>query len=104
MVRWHILFSRKRTKNILNRNFIYLDAREEKKARGALLSAVERSLSKDDIVIADALNYIKGFRYQLYCIARAIGTPHCVVQTGVPVDIAKEWNKSRGSAGYDETV
>lgn len=44
-----------------------------------MLSAVERVLSKDDIVIADGLNYIKGFRYQLYCIARAIGTPHCVV-------------------------
>lgn len=55
-------------------------------------------------MIADALNYIKGFRYQLYCIARAIGTPHCVVQTGVPVDIAKEWNQNRGSEGYDEKV
>lgn len=85
-------------------NRLSLDAREEKKARGALLSAVERTLSKDDIVIADALNYIKGFRYQLYCIARAIGTPHCVVQTGVPIDIAKEWNKGRGTEGYDEKV
>jgi tRNA uridine 5-carbamoylmethylation protein Kti12 len=25
------------------------------------------------------MNYIKGFRYQLYCVARAISTPHCVV-------------------------
>ena len=57
----------------------HIEAREEKKARGALLSAVERLLSKDDIVIADGMNYIKGFRYQLYCVARAIGTPHCVV-------------------------
>jgi protein KTI12 len=65
---------------------------------------VERTLSKDDIVIADALNYIKGFRYQLYCIARAIGTPHCVVQTGVPIDIAKSWNQNRGSDGYEETM
>lgn len=82
----------------------YKDVREEKKARGAILSAVERNLSKDDIVIADGLNYIKGFRYQLYCIARAIGTPHCVVHTGVPVDMAKEWNNSRGSEGYDPVV
>ncbi|KAI9481594.1 MAG: chromatin associated protein KTI12 [Benjaminiella poitrasii] len=82
----------------------YKDAREEKKARGALMSAVERTLSKDDIVIADGLNYIKGFRYQLYCIARAIGTPHCVVYTGIPPDIAKEWNKQRESEGYEETV
>jgi protein KTI12 len=50
-----------------------------------MLSAVERLLTKDDIVIADGLNYIKGFRYQLYCIARAIGTPHCVVSGAVVV-------------------
>lgn len=55
-------------------------------------------------MIADALNYIKGFRYQLYCIARAIGTPHCVVQTGVPIDLAKSWNQSRGLDGYEETM
>lgn len=82
----------------------YKDAREEKKARGALLSAVERTLSRDDVVIADGLNYIKGFRYQLYCIARAIGTPHCVVHTGTPVNIAKKLNAERGANGYDETV
>ncbi|KAI8880711.1 chromatin associated protein KTI12 [Backusella circina FSU 941] len=82
----------------------YKDAREEKKARGAILSAVERLLSKDDIVIADGLNYIKGFRYQLYCVARAISTPHCVIHTGTPVKMAKDWNTARGSEGYDETV
>ena len=43
------------------------------------MSAVERLVSKDDLVIADGMNYIKGFRYQLYCVARAISTPHCVV-------------------------
>lgn len=46
-----------------------------------MLSAVERLLSREDIVIADGMNYIKGFRYQLYCVARAISTPHCVVST-----------------------
>lgn len=81
----------------------FLEAREEKKARGALLSAVERTLSRDDIVIADGLNYIKGFRYQLYCIARAIGTAHCVVHTGVPIALAKEWNANR-SDGYDDVI
>lgn len=63
----------------LDKHVSYNTAADEKRARGALMSAVERLLSKDDIVIADSLNYIKGFRYQLYCVARAIGTPHCVV-------------------------
>jgi protein KTI12 len=60
--------------------FNFLDTRiKEKKSRGTLISAVERLISKDDLIIVDGMNYIKGFRYQLYCIARAIGTPHCVV-------------------------
>ncbi|KAI9183114.1 kti12, chromatin associated [Blastocladiella emersonii ATCC 22665] len=67
----------------------------EKRARAAMLSAVERLLSKDALVIADGMNYIKGFRYQLYCIARAIGTPHCVVHCGAPVDLARQWNADR---------
>ncbi|KAI8062540.1 elongator complex associated protein Kti2 [Gongronella butleri] len=82
----------------------YKDAREEKKARGAMLSAVERSLSKDTIVIADGLNYIKGFRYQLYCVARALSTPHCVIYAGAPASQAKEWNQARGDQGYDPQV
>ncbi|KAL7751783.1 kti12, chromatin associated [Sorochytrium milnesiophthora] len=71
----------------------------EKMARGALLSAVERLLAKDAIVIADDLNYIKGFRYQLYCVARAISTPHCVMHCGIPADVARGFNEARGAAG-----
>ncbi|KAI9256643.1 chromatin associated protein KTI12, partial [Phascolomyces articulosus] len=83
----------------------YREAREEKKARGAMLSAVERLLTRDDIVIADGMNYIKGFRYQLYCVARGISTPHCVVHAGTPIAMAKEWNTNRESAAaYDPTV
>ncbi|RKP06409.1 chromatin associated protein KTI12 [Thamnocephalis sphaerospora] len=74
----------------------YATAMEEKKARGALLSAVERLLNRDTIVIADALNYVKGFRYQLYCVARAVSTPHCVLYCGVPTELARTWNQERG--------
>lgn len=57
----------------------YSDSRREKAARGLLFSAVERYLGKECIVICDSLNYIKGFRYQLSCSAKALGTPHCLV-------------------------
>lgn len=40
---------------------------------------MERHLSKETVVILDSLNYIKGYRYELYCIARALRTPNCVV-------------------------
>jgi protein KTI12 len=57
------------------------DAKSEKAARGAFFSAIQRVLSQDDIVIADGMNYIKGFRYQLFCEAKALSTPHCVVSS-----------------------
>lgn len=58
---------------------VYREARSEKDARAAEYSAVKRALGRDTIVIADGLNYIKGFRYQLYCEAKAVQTPSCVV-------------------------
>lgn len=51
-------------------------------------------MSRDDIVIADGMNYIKGYRYQLYCEAKALLTPSCVVQIGAPADKCREWNKA----------
>jgi protein KTI12 len=67
------------------KNALYETAVEEKKIRAALLAAAERHVSKDTVVIVDWLNYIKGYRYQLYCLARAAGTPsiclHCQART-----------------------
>ena len=45
----------------------------EKNARASLKAAVERELNKESVLIADDLNYIKGYRYELFCIARAMG-------------------------------
>lgn len=60
---------------------VYHTAKAEKDARAEEYSAVKRVLSRDAIVIADGMNYIKGFRYQLYCEAKALQTPSCVVST-----------------------
>lgn len=61
------------------RGTAFADAGQEKRARANFLSAIERRVTKNNIVIADGLNYIKGYRYQLYCAARAASTPHCVL-------------------------
>ena len=45
----------------------------EKNSRASFKAAVERGLEKDSVLIADDLNYIKGYRYELFCIARALG-------------------------------
>lgn len=65
----------------VNTRTAYSTAASEKQARGVIKSAVDRSIAKDVLVIVDSLNYIKGFRYELYCIARAMQTPHCIVHT-----------------------
>ena len=69
---------------------VYREARTEKEARATEYSAVKRALGKECIVIADGLNYIKGFRYQLYCEAKAVETPHCVVRFISPIDFDVE--------------
>ncbi|KAH8596927.1 RNA polymerase II Elongator complex associated protein-like protein Kti12 [Bisporella sp. PMI_857] len=67
----------------------------EKDARATIYAAVKRVLSNKDIVILDHANYIKGWRYQLYCEAKAVRTPHCVVHVGTAVDQAREVNQVR---------
>ena len=55
------------------------DSRTEKPARGSLFTAMQRQMALDTILIVDALNYIKGFRYQMYCAAREMKLRVCTV-------------------------
>ncbi|KAM0719566.1 hypothetical protein Q7P37_003696 [Cladosporium fusiforme] len=80
----------------LDRN-VYATARAEKDARATFSSAVKRALDRDTIVVADGMNYIKGFRYQLYCEAKAVQTPNCVVQIGTQPDKCREFNEAARS-------
>jgi len=64
-----------------DKHTLYKSDNAEKKFRGALLSACNRYLSKEAVLIVDSMNYIKGVRYQLFTIAREVGTPHCVVSS-----------------------
>ncbi|KHO00727.1 elongator complex associated protein Kti2 [Metarhizium album ARSEF 1941] len=67
----------------------------EKDARAALYGAVKRLLSDRDFVILDGLNYIKGWRYQLHCEAKAMRTPNCILRVACPVDQARHINEER---------
>lgn len=73
----------------------YASSLQEKSTRGILRSAVTQKLSKDKIIIADSLNYIKGFRYELYCSSRSFRTPHCVVWVDCDEQLSNSWNSSR---------
>lgn len=60
-----------------------IDSRSEKPARSTIITAVQRNMNKDTVVILDSLNYIKGFRYQLYCAAKEAGVRVCTVSASI---------------------
>lgn len=74
---------------------VYDNARTEKETRGVAYTRARRLLGKDTIVILDGMNYIKGYRYQLWCEAKEAGTSCCVVHVGTPVDKCVENNDER---------
>ncbi|KAJ5909516.1 hypothetical protein N7504_004159 [Penicillium tannophilum] len=74
---------------------VYDHARTEKEARGVAYARAKRVLTRDSIVILDGMNYIKGWRYQLWCEAKAAGTTCCVVHVGTPVDQCVANNDAR---------
>lgn len=86
---------------------VYAAAKPEKDARATFSSAVKRELNRDAIVVADGMNYIKGFRYQLYCEAKAVETPNCVVHVGTPIDKCRELNDEAlkaATGGYESEI
>uniref|UniRef100_A0A1I7ZMB1 Protein KTI12 homolog n=1 Tax=Steinernema glaseri TaxID=37863 RepID=A0A1I7ZMB1_9BILA len=57
----------------------YNDSHKEREHRNFLRSTVQKELTKDSLVICDSLNYIKGFRYELFCIGKLVQTTYAVV-------------------------
>ena len=63
----------------VNKLDFYKDSTSEKIIRAKLKSNVEKNLDDKSIVIIDSMNYIKGYRYELYCLVRTFQTRHCIV-------------------------
>ncbi|EIM82814.1 chromatin associated protein KTI12 [Stereum hirsutum FP-91666 SS1] len=84
----------------------YDDSRSEKPARGALFTAMQRQMGQDTLLIVDGMNYIKGFRYQMYCAAREFKLRVCTVHVVAPPESCKRWNEERqdGKAYKPETL
>ncbi|BCS22071.1 putative RNA polymerase II Elongator complex associated protein Kti12 [Aspergillus puulaauensis] len=81
--------------NVNHPRTVYDTARTEKEARGIAYTRAKRMLGKDSFVILDGMNYIKGYRYQLWCEAKAFGTTSCVVHVGTPIDQCVANNEAR---------
>ncbi|KZV50236.1 hypothetical protein F511_03190 [Dorcoceras hygrometricum] len=70
-------------------------------------SQVDRTLSRDSVVIVDSLNSIKGYRYELWCLARAAGTRYCVLHCDVEETTCRKWNQERrekSDSSYDDKI
>ncbi|ORX34635.1 chromatin associated protein KTI12 [Kockovaella imperatae] len=83
---------------------VYDDSKVEKSGRANLFSNVTRSLGQETITICDSLNYIKGFRYQMYCAAREASCRVCTVYVATPPERCTEWHEERGECSYKSTT
>ena len=63
----------------LERNTIYGSTVSEKRYRSSARATAERALDGRTTVILDAPNYVKGYRYELWCMARQHNARYCVV-------------------------
>ncbi|MEW5316871.1 MAG: hypothetical protein WDW38_008215 [Sanguina aurantia] len=82
----------------------YEDNVHEKNTRAKLKSAVDSKLSKRSVTILDTLNNIKGYRYELWCIARGVGVRYFMVHIDTPVATCRAWNSAREGDTYSVDV
>ena len=95
-------------KDSLSKSAIYADSHRERRLRDHLRTETQRLLQATDsssvsnnsascntLIILDGLNYVSGFRYELYCLGRAVQQTHCVVLCDVDINTALEWNTQR---------
>lgn len=77
------------------KNEYFADSQKEKIVRSDLKSDVLRTLNKDDVSILDAGNYIKGYRYEIYCASKSARVSQCTIYCAVSKDQMKEFNDIR---------
>ena len=70
-------------------------SRRETAGRSDFKAAIRRNISPEKIVIADGMNFIKGFRYELFAMAREVGIGFCCVFCDAPEEVARERSKNR---------
>jgi protein KTI12 len=81
----------------------YKDSNSEKIHRAKLKSEAEKFLDDKTVVILDSLNYIKGYRYELYCLVRNFKTRHCLVYCKSDLDTCMKLNILANNV-YSETL
>ncbi|KXJ67961.1 hypothetical protein RP20_CCG007070 [Aedes albopictus] len=78
-----------------DKNEYFNDSQKEKLIRSNVKSEALRLLTKDDLVIVDGANYIKGFRYEIFCASKTTRTTQCTVYCAITKDQAWTYNVTR---------
>lgn len=89
----------------LCKNELYKDSRQEKEIRSIIKSSFLREVSPDELIIIDGLNYIKGYRYELYCATKSAKTTQCTLHCQTGRATSWEYNLKRiPSEQYNEEI
>ena len=88
------------------RDKFYSMAMAEKEMRSDLRSQVERNLNDSTLVIVDSGNYVKGFRYELYCLAKELRSRYAIVEVIIEREHVFKYNefKTDPSHRYSDQV
>lgn len=89
-----------------DKNEYFSDSKKEKIVRSNIKSEALRMLNKNDVVIVDGGNYIKGYRYEIFCASKASRTTQCTIYCAITKDQAWHFNGLRDeeSKKYREDV
>lgn len=77
------------------KNEYFADSQKEKRVRSDLKSDVIRHLNKDDVLIFDAGNYIKGYRYEVYCATKSARVSQCTVFCAINDPAMESFNSQK---------
>lgn len=91
-------------KSGFEKNTFYADSNKEKHIRSLLKSEVLRYIKPSNVVILDGLNYIKGYRYEIFCGTKANKCNQCTVHTEINRDQAWKFNENRDDEKYDRNT
>ncbi|XP_052862216.1 protein KTI12 homolog [Anopheles cruzii] len=64
----------------------FTDTAKEKQIRAALKSEAMKLLSKTTLVILDGTNYIKGYRYEIFCASKNARTTQCTLHCAMTIE------------------
>ncbi|CRK90062.1 CLUMA_CG003781, isoform A [Clunio marinus] len=92
----HIVSENEIIKNSeISKNEVYENSSKEKMIRADLKSNSLRKLNKNDLVIIDGGNYIKGYRYEIYCASKSARSTQCTIHCAVTREKSWEFNENR---------